>query len=396
MGSSPSQYCNYLVNMINNNDYIFNEHSHRIKAAILIQSVFRGYFYRRMHPELFIAKISLRNNNNNIQLNSTSSVNREELNVKEVGLNYSIETIEVNATVQKLKQLIPKFELDDKEKYIISTSNLKKKGLLYIDGSIYKGMVSNILSRECFGIYYFNNGNIYEGFFVNDNMEGRGRIISVEGFVYEGDFQNNTASGYGKCLFEDGSLYKGNWVNNNKQGLGEETYPDGSSYIGNFVNGKKNGRGKLSFPDGNSYEGEFWNNEIKGEGLYKFKDGRIYMGHFFNNKMNGYGIFKWPDNTKYYGHYDENKKNGFGAFFWVDGKKYEGFWKDGKQDGFGYIKENNIKSYGEWSKGKKMKDINDAHEKKQIQNSIKRRKEEFDYQSFKIKIDLYEKEIGIK
>ena len=40
-----------------------------------------------------------------------------------------------------------------------------------------------------------------------------------------------------------------------------------------------------------------------------------------------------------------------------------------------------------------MKDINDAHEKKQIQTSIKRRKEEFDYQSFSMKIEQYEKEL---
>lgn len=377
--------------MINNNDYIINEHAIRTASAIKIQSYFRGYLSRLMHSQIILLKNTPLNNST-----SSQNIDEEEQNVKVVDMDYPTNQIENNQTVLKLKQSIPKFTLNDKEKYIIKQSNLKTKCLLYFDGSIYKGMVGNSLSRECFGIYYFINGNIYEGFFDNDNMDGRGRIISTEGFVYEGDFQNNTASGYGKCLFEDGTLYKGNWVNNKKQGIGEENYPDGSSYVGNFVNGKKNGRGKLMFQDGNSYEGEFWNNEIKGEGLYKFEDGRVFIGHFFNNKMNGYGIFKWPNGTKYYGHYKNNKKNGFGAFSWVDGRKYEGFWKDGKQDGFGYMKENNVKTYGEWSKGKKLKDVAEPHERKQIQMNIKKTKEDFDYQSFKLKIEIYEKELGIK
>ena len=35
------------------------------------------------------------------------------------------------------------------------------------------------------------------------------------------------------------------------------------------------------------------------------------------------------------------------------------------------MKENNVKTYGEWSKGKKLKDVAEPHERKQIQMNIK-------------------------
>jgi hypothetical protein len=387
MGSSPSKVCFCCKE---NNSIPSNEYQKQLlleETAQKIQSVYRGFIYRKNNSEFLNYKTSTQNHYNT----NTSTPPKEE--IREISMSYSTEAKDNNPIIINLKSLIPKFELDEKEKYFLSLQKTKTKALLYPNGSIYKGMVNNKMQKEGYGKLYFPNGNIYEGFFVDDHMEGRGRLLNIEGFIIEGDFVNDIVSGYGKWVDTEGTIYKGNWSKNKKNGLGEETYMDGSYYFGNFLNGKKNGKGKFSFPEGNSYEGEFWNNEIKGEGKYIFKDGRTYLGQFFNNKMNGYGLFHWPDKKKYYGAYSNNSKDGFGLFTWPDGKKFEGFWKEGKQHGYGYVEIQNIKTYSEWYEGKRVKVIEDVTIKKTIDNMIREKKEEFDYQSFLLKIEQYEKEL---
>jgi hypothetical protein len=387
MGSSPSKLC---LCCKSNNSIPNNEYQTQLileEKAQKIQAIYRGFAYRKHNSYLFQNKNSTQN-----RLSSTTSSPQKE-EIREISMSYSTEARDNNPIILKLKGLIPKFELDEKEKYFLSLHKTKTKALLYPTGAIYKGMVNDNMQREGYGKLYLSNGNIYEGFFVDNRMEGRGRLLNVEGYVIEGDFVNDIVSGYAKWMDTEGTVYKGNWSKNKKNGIGEETYLDGSHYFGNFVNGKKNGKGKFSFPEGNSYEGEFWNNEIKGEGKYKFKDGRTYLGQFFNNKMNGYGMFYWPDRKKYYGHYNNNNKKGFGLFTWPDGKKFEGFWKEGKQHGYGFVEIQNVKTYSEWYEGKRVKVIEDEVTKRTIDNMIKDKKEEFDYQSFSMKIEQYEKEL---
>ena len=41
------------------------------------------------------------------------------------------------------------------------------------------------------GIFYFANGNKYEGDFNNNDMHGKGILYFADGNKYEGDFKNN-------------------------------------------------------------------------------------------------------------------------------------------------------------------------------------------------------------
>ena len=148
--------------------------------------------------------------------------------------------------ILKLKNLLPKFELDEKEAYLLNTATqLKTMGLLYPGNTIYKGTVNSKFQREGFGKLFLSDGSIYEGFFKENKMEGRGRLLNIEGFIYEGEFKNNLACGYGKYVGLDGTIYKGTWVNNKQNGIGDVTYSDNSHYIGNFIDGFKNGKGKF-------------------------------------------------------------------------------------------------------------------------------------------------------
>ena len=363
-------YCDNINKKIESKDIALGpEYNLKInnKKLVLIQAVFRGFLIRK---ELFNFK-----------------------QIKEISIDCNTDILEKNPMIQRLNNLLPKFELTDKEEYEINNSNNKIIAILYPNKSIYKGMINEKGQREGFGKYFLSDGSIYKGFFHNNKMEGRGRIININGFVYEGEFKNGQSNGYGKYIALDGTTYKGTWLDDKQNGTGNEIYPDGSVYNGNFKNGKKNGFGKLVFKDKNIFEGQFLNNDINGEGAFYWKDGRIFIGNWKENKMNGYGIFIWPDKKKYYGNYINNLKEGFGVFYWNDGYKYEGFWKEGKQDGYGIINSNKDDKYGLWVNGKLENKINDDKTIKLINKKISEAKNEKEYSDFLLNISKYEKQI---
>jgi hypothetical protein len=373
MGAIPVKECIFLCSNINkkietkdiNLDKLYSLVNQN--KIILIQSVIRGYL--------------LRNNLFNYK------------DIKEISIDYNTDHLEKNQMIQRLNNLLPKFELTDKEEYEINNTNNKIVALLYPNKAIYKGMINDKGQKEGFGKYFLADGSIYKGFFHNNKMEGRGRIININGFIYEGEFKNGQSNGYGKYIALDGTTYKGTWLDDRQSGTGNEVYPDGSFYNGSFKEGKKNGFGKLVFKDKNIYEGHFVNNEICGEGGFYWKDGRIYIGNWYDNKMNGYGIFIWPDKKKYYGNYINNLKEGFGIFYWNDGYKFEGYWKEGKQNGYGFIGGNNKNKYGFWNNGKLENKINDDETIAYIEKKINETKNEKEYKNFLLNIAKYEKQI---
>ena len=362
-------YCGRSKTKIEKGDILLDTQNtlNKISKIILIQSKIRGYLLRK---ELFNFK-----------------------QIKEISIDYNTDHFENNPMILKLNNLFPKFELTDKEEFEINNTNNKIIAILYPNNSIYKGMINEKGQREGFGKYFLSDGSIYKGFFYNNKMDGRGRMININGFVYEGELKNGKSNGYGKYIALDGTTYKGNWLNDKQSGPGNEVYPDGSFYNGNFKNGKKNGFGKLVFNDKNIYEGHFVNNDINGEGAFYWKDGRIYIGNWSDNKMNGYGIFLWPDKKKYYGYYVNNLKEGFGIFFWNKGYKFEGFWKEGKQNGYGFITGNNGNKYGYWLDGKLQNKISDEKIIKSIDKKINETKKQEEYSDFLLNIGKYEKQI---
>jgi hypothetical protein len=319
-------------------------------SIIKVQALFRGFRYRR---EKKLSKVT------------TATFGGSFNNDKRPGIEVSWNTEPtggINIKVAKLQELLPAFELNEKENFLVKNTYLQKHAILYPDNSLYKGYFNKDWLKEGYGLMYLPDGSIYEGFFKNNNMEGRGRLLNVEGFYYEGDFVDNKANGFGKYVSLDGISFIGYWKNEKQNGFGEELYPDGSKYEGFFENGKKSGKGKFVWNDGPQYEGDFYHNDIHGSGIYRWKDGRIYQGGWLHNKMEGNGVFIWPDNKKYIGSYRNDNKHGYGVFIWPDGKKYEGSWLNGKQHGYGMYSNNGITQYGEWKMGKKARWISSGSE----------------------------------
>ena len=316
--------------------------------------------------------INVEGNAINIKLNNyTKLINT---NYKEEDISkFNTEKFEKNPKILELLQLLGEtsnnFVLTEKESFylknIYSKNNLVQKLFHYKDNSYYLGYVNKKHNKELFGTYYYNDGSIYKGFFENDKINGRGRLLLINKYVYEGDFIDELFNGFGKIYSLNNLKYEGNWKDNLQEGYGIEHYPDGSFYSGMFKKGKKHGKGKFVFKNGETYEGDFDNEEMTGWGLYKRTDGRIYYGMVKNHFIEGIGVFIWKDNKKYIGEYKNELKDGFGIFYTNDGRSYSGFWKEGKQDGYGIIT-NNIgqKYYMKFSNGKKINNLEITDEEK--------------------------------
>ena len=75
------------------------------------------------------------------------------------------------------------------------------------------------------GIFYFKNGDIYEGDYKNGFREGHGTYKYANGEKFEGDFIKGKAEGFGIVYYKNGYYYKGNWKNDLKEGKGEYYNP---------------------------------------------------------------------------------------------------------------------------------------------------------------------------
>ena len=237
-------------------------------------------------------------------------------------------------------------EINTKEK--IKTNCLIRKNSSDEEISIYKGEIDSEGNYNGYGELYLKTGKKYEGIFINNNLNGYGRLIDLFGNIcYEGNFKDNQLlDGKGKIIKinEDGSkiIYKGDIKNMKKEGKGiEENNKEDKKYTyqGSFQNDLFEGNGKIIFDKNEFYEGDFKSGKMTGNGYYKWKDNTSYEGEFLDGKKHGKGLFKWPDNSEYEGSYVNNIKEGYGEYRWPNGKKYQGMFKNGEKHGKGvYIK----------------------------------------------------------
>ena len=65
---------------------------------------------------------------------------------------------------------------------------------------------------------------LYEGYFKNNRIHGRGRLIYNDGLVKEGYWKDEKLNGKCKITEADGTIFIGDFVNNKKQGAGTYSY----------------------------------------------------------------------------------------------------------------------------------------------------------------------------
>jgi len=56
------------------------------------------------------------------------------------------------------------------------------------------------------------DGNVFEGDFKFDNMNGKGVLTYANGDVYTGDYKDDKKHGEGVYAYKSGDKYEGHWV----------------------------------------------------------------------------------------------------------------------------------------------------------------------------------------
>lgn len=91
------------------------------------------------------------------------------------------------------------------------------------------------------GVYYFaESEKVYEGDFVENLFQGKGKLSFKDGRVYSGDFVENKKHGNGTMVFPNGNKYIGGWREDMQHGIGVFINgEDGSKKQGEWSNGKR-------------------------------------------------------------------------------------------------------------------------------------------------------------
>eukprot|EP00795_Rhopilema_esculentum_P007471 gene7471-13243_t len=224
-----------------------------------------------------------------------------------------------------------------------------KNGMEY-DGAWRRNM------KYGFGKLKMVDGSVYEGSFRNDEFDGDGVLTYSDGSVYRGEFKDGQRDGCGTYTVKNGTCYEGHWMYDLKDGTGTLTFPNGDKYEGAFIEDKRCGEGTMSYNFGGCYTGRWEDDKRQGHGVMEFKDGSKYDGNWTSGQRSGQGIQSYPDGSVYDGEWQFNMFDGTGTLEKRNGWKYKGQWKHGKHHGTGTLTDtaNSFKFQGEWQNGKKQ------------------------------------------
>ena len=153
--------------------------------------------------------------------------------------------------------------------------------------------------------------------------------------TYTGEVVNGKRHGKGIMEFENLDVFNGSWSNDEMDGVGLYKFWDSTLdqfskkvYNGQFRHGVREGVGMMIYENGDIYNGN-WNNNVRdGNGVLVCRDGRFFDGLWSNGKMVK-GLYRWSNGDIYDGEFKDGKCNGFGKIYWSkDGSWFEGEFKD--------------------------------------------------------------------
>lgn len=202
----------------------------------------------------------------------------------------------------------------------------------------------------------YDNGDYYEGNFVDGKRQGQGLYIYASGAIYQGQWKEGNITGEGTFNYSDGGVYQGFLENGKRDGKGILQYNSGAYYEGSFSAGKRHGYGDMYYTNGNVYQGK-WANDLREDnnGKLAYINGVVHVGIFTKDKMTGYGERTYTDGN-YSGDFVDGKREGTGVFLWNSGNGYRGGWKNDKQHGSGeYYDASKQQTFpGVWENGKRI------------------------------------------
>ena len=86
------------------------------------------------------------------------------------------------------------------------------------------------------GTFFYKNGDRYDGYWVNGQPQGEGRMIYANENIYEGQWHESKRNGYGVMTKRNGDHFEGHWVNDLREGQGSYFYHDKNKlFVGEWV-----------------------------------------------------------------------------------------------------------------------------------------------------------------
>lgn len=166
----------------------------------------------------------------------------------------------------------------------------------------------------------------YEGQ-VNENGErhGLGKLTSAKKFRI-GHWREGQFTGWGREVEENGDIYEGKYVNGKLYGKG--IYSNGKEYyLGEFRNKKMLGYGEI-FTKDYHYCGQLWDKIPHGKGIINIYNEGTYEGEFSYGEIDGSGVFKWNNGNYYMGQMKKGKMNGLGKLVNRNGFTEVGYFRN--------------------------------------------------------------------
>lgn len=205
----------------------------------------------------------------------------------------------------------PKIYTKGNNRIIVEKKNNKIEGfviILYKNETVYIGEMSES-QKNGHGIRTFQNTDIYYiGNYFKNQKHGQGRVlrISDDFEIYNGSWENDVKHGRGYYCTEEGE-YNGEFVNDEMEGKGRLVFKNMDVFEGSFKYGVRQGFGILKFGNGDVYEGYFVDGLMHGNGVYIWRNGMSFHGSFFENQITNKGVlefrdfkvFDTPQNIKY-------------------------------------------------------------------------------------------------
>ena len=150
------------------------------------------------------------------------------------------------------------------------------------------------------------NNEVYYGDINDENeMDGLGKLISPD-MQRIGEWRKNVFYGWGREVRNDGKIFEGKFVNGELNGKG--ICKDGAElYIGEFKNYNKHGKGRIEIYDEGVYEGNFNGGSIDGQGVFKYPNGDFYEGEMKKGKMEGNGKLTYANGKVVEGQFSDGK-----------------------------------------------------------------------------------------
>lgn len=127
----------------------------------------------------------------------------------------------------------------------------------YVRSHVAEGLAEAFqMEREEMPTFTFGDFE-YCGQWQDDQPNGHGTIMYLDGSCYVGEVKNGKRHGQGNLAYRDGFLYEGQWKADVKHGLGTFTYPDGGTYEGQWEYDARHGHGRCTYFGGGSHEGQW-------------------------------------------------------------------------------------------------------------------------------------------